>query len=184
MPTFATVVGVAPSTTTMELGAPHGMLPIEASNAMAMIKTRADAIVPTSPIPRSSHQRRRYYVPYASIEDLRSAGLGVVNESDAWLTGRPYGLPGTSAIRLTQQHGGYNNPQGYHYNASMIGGGFGDADTANAVLQLQQIQLQQQAQAAALKRIAFWQTAMGVVTVTAITAGVISMAVRAVRKEH
>lgn len=78
-------------------------------------------------------------MPYASIEDLRAAGLGIINESDAWMTGRPYGLPGTATIRLDQQHGGYHDPNGYHYNAAMVGGGFGDvaADQAAAIAALQ-----------------------------------------------
>jgi len=131
---FAARVGVAPSTTTMQLGA----------------------------------AQRRFYMPYASLEDLKASGLGIVNESDAWLTGRPYGLPGTATVRLTQHPGGYQSPEGYHYDASMVGGGgFGDAD---ATLQL--ILAQQQAQAAALKRMAFWQTAMGALTVTTVVAGI------------
>jgi hypothetical protein len=105
-------------------------------------------------------------VPYASIEDLRSAnaGFGLINESDAWMTGRPYGLPGTATIRLQQVQGGYHNPQGHHYQASMLG----DADTA---LQLQSLVEQQKAQAAQLKRIAFWQAVGGGIAIgaTALT---------------
>jgi hypothetical protein len=144
---FAARVGVAPSTTTMTLGAAQ----------------RAAQITPMA------SQRRRYYMPYASLEDLKASygGLGIVNESDAWLTGRPYGLPGTATVRLTQHPGGYHSPEGTHYDASMVGGGFGDAD---ATLQL--ILAQQQTQSAALKRMAFWQTAMGALTVTAIVASV------------
>jgi hypothetical protein len=140
---FAARVGVAPSTTTMQLGA----------------------------------AQRRFYMPYTSLEDLKAGGLGIVNESDAWLTGRPYGLPGTATVRLTQQPGGYQNPEGYHYDASMVGGGFGDAD---ATLQL--ILAQQQAQAASLKRVAFWQMAMGALTITAVAASVAVGVARYIRK--
>ena len=126
---FVQKVGVAPSTTTMEIGAP------------------------------------RYYMPYASLEDLKAGGLGIVNESDAWLTGRPYGLPGTSTIRLQQRPGGYHSPNGFHYNASMVGGGFGDAD---ATLQL--ILAQQQAQSTSLKRIAFWQAMTGALVIASVIA--------------
>lgn len=83
-------------------------------------------------------------MPYASIEDLRAAnGLGIINESDAWMTGRPYGLPGTATIRLDQQHGGYHNPDGYHYNAAMVGGGFGADDPQATIVKLQEDLLRQ-----------------------------------------
>jgi hypothetical protein len=40
-------------------------------------------------------------MPYGTPQDFRSAGgLGLINETDAWLTGRPYGLPGTVALRI------------------------------------------------------------------------------------
>ena len=131
---FATSVGVAPSTTTMTLGAAE----LGAAN-------------------------RSFYMPYASLEDLKAGGLGIVNESDAWLTGRPYGLPGTSTIRLQQRPGGYHSPNGHHYDASMVGGGFGDAD---ATLQL--ILKQQEAHTTALQRIAFWQALTGAIVVASI----------------
>lgn len=124
---FVQSVGVAPSTTTMNIPGPAGLG------------------IATKP---------RYYVPYASIEDLRSANvgqLGIINEGDAWMTGRPYGLPGTAAIRLQQVPGGYHSPQGYHYNASMLG------EDPSVALQLQSLVEQQRAQAVQLKRIAFWQ---------------------------
>lgn len=108
-------------------------------------------------------------MPYSSLEDLRSAnpGLGIINESDAWLTGRPYGLPGTATVELIQRPGGYgNNPNGAHYNARM----FGDA-SVDMVMQLQQIAVAQQAQEKALKRIAFWQTVAGGLTIAGLAAG-------------
>jgi len=133
---FATKVGVAPSTTTMALGATHP----------------------------------RFYMPYASLEDLRSTGFGIVNESDAWLTGRPYGLPGTAAIRLRQRPGGYHSPQGHHYDVSMLG----DADSANIALQLQSLVASQQAQQKSIDRIAFWQALSGGIAVTAMVVGVVA----------
>jgi hypothetical protein len=110
-------------------------------------------------------------MPYASLEELKS-GLGVVNESDAWMTGRPYGLPGTATVRLMQRQGGYHDPNGYHYNAAMVGGGFGDADTQALTLQVQQLVATQQAQEASLKRIAFWQALTGGIAVGAVALGV------------
>lgn len=141
---FVQSVGVAPSTTTMNIPGAQGLGGVPGS-------------APAAP-------NKRWYVPYTSIEDLRSAniaqaGLGIINEGDAWLTGRPYGLPGTTAIRLTQVPGGYHSPQGHHYQASMLG----DAD---ATLQL--ILAQQQAQAASLKRIAFWQALGGGLAIGAV----------------
>lgn len=110
-------------------------------------------------------------MPYASLEELKS-GLGIVNESDAWMTGRPYGLPGTATVRLNQVPGGYHDPNGYHYNASMVGGGFGDADTQALTLQVQQLVAAQQAQEASLKRIAFWQMVGGGLTLGAVALGI------------
>jgi hypothetical protein len=139
---FATSVGVAPSTTTMTLGA-------------------AQRAAQNTPVGKPV--KRRYYVPYASIEDLKAAygGLGIINEGDAWLTGRPYGLPGTATVRLSQQPGGYDNSQGYHYDASMVGGGFGDADTQNIALQVQKVAEAQALQAKAMERQAFWSAIQG-----------------------
>lgn len=57
----------------------------------------------TSTLQYPTKNRQRYFVPYATPQDLRSSGLGLINETDAWLTGRPYGLPGTTA--LTYQNG-------------------------------------------------------------------------------
>lgn len=123
-------------------------------------------------------------MPYASIEDLRAAnaGLGIINESDAWLTGRPYGLPGTATIRLTQAPGGYHSPQGYHYDASMVGGGFGDADTASIALQMQQLVELQKAQEASIKRIAFWQALTSGIFVGAVALGAVAGIVGATRR--
>lgn len=149
MPTFASVVGVAPSTTTMVL--PEAR-----------------------PVPRRS---RNYYVPYTTIEDLRSGGLGVINETDAWLTGRPYGLPGTASIRFTRRADGRRL-------ASEMVGGFGDADTAAVALQLQLIAQAQAAQQASLKRIAFWQMLLGGISVGALAAGVIYGVVRHVHGDR
>ena len=116
-------------------------------------------------------------MPYASFEDLRAPGFGIVNESDAWLTGRPYGLPGTATIRLDQRRGGYHNPDGYHYNASMVGGGFGDADTIALTTalqtQMQQLIAAQQVQQQSLKRIAFWQMMTGSLVVGTIVIGAV-----------
>lgn len=129
-------------------------------------------------------------MPYASFEDLRSsqlAGLGIINESDAWLTGRPYGLPGTAAIRLNQVPGGYSSPNGYHYNASMLGGnscGFGDADTVAQTAVLQQIADSQRAQQKAMERTAFWQALLGGITVGALVIGAVGTIIHISRRDY
>jgi len=187
--TFVQSVGVAPSTTTMNipgLGEACAASRVCAPSPQVVYPTsRAMPTLVTAPVPGSipasvaselpalpatpAVPNKRWYVPYASIEDLRSAqvaGLGIVNESDAWLTGRPYGLPGTTAITLTQRPGGYRSPQGFHYDASLRGAGFGDTDSI--ALQLQSLVEQQKAQEASLKRIAFWQSLSGGLAIGAV----------------
>lgn len=170
MPTFAQYVGVAPSTTTMQLGAAEALQAAVQSLPAPARQHAAHAAQRVASAPHS----QRYYMPYASLEDLRSAGgLGVVNESDAWLTGRPYGLPGTATVRLMQRQGGYHDPNGYHYNAAMVGGGFGDADTQALTAQVQQLVVAQQSQDQSLKRIAFWQAMVGGLVVGSVAIGTI-----------
>lgn len=140
-PTFATSVGVAPATTTMTLPGPHQGL-----------------------------GATRYLDPYGSLVDLRSgsghAGLGLINETDAWLTGRPYGLPGTAAIRIDHQA---------PYGAEMLGGAtFGEMTAADMAALLKA----QEAQAAALKRIAYWQAFFGVTAVAGLMLGLGQIAYR------
>lgn len=44
------------------------------------------------------------YMPHPTMSDMRGLrGLGVINETDRWRTGDPYGLPGTSVVRLNQR---------------------------------------------------------------------------------
>lgn len=38
------------------------------------------------------------FYPYGI--DYRGAGLGVIDPTDFWPTGRPYGLPGTATLRV------------------------------------------------------------------------------------
>jgi hypothetical protein len=119
--------------------------------------------ITTNPNPTA---HRRWYVPYTTIEDLRSpvAGLGIVNESDAWLTGRPYGLPGTAAITITR------DPRSGHYDASLRG-----AETdSTLVFQLQALVEQQKAQEYQLRRIAFWQALGTSVLLGAVALNVLS----------
>ena len=178
MPTFARWVGVAPSTTTMQLGAHEALAAaMQSLPAVAQHVDRQRAANNTPVAPNS----RRYYMPYNNLEDLKAAGLGIVNESDAWLTGRPYGLPGTATVRLSQRQGGYHDPNGYHYNASMVGGGFGDADTQALTVQVQQLAAVQQAQADSLKRIAFWQAVVGGLTIASVVGAVAVGVAKAVR---
>lgn len=123
LPTFARSVGVAPATTTIEIPA-------------------ADM----RPAPKRVTATRR--APYTTIEDLKSglgdSGLGIINETDAWLTGRPYGLPGTAALRLSAQE---------PYGAAMLGDGAAAAPAPA------------DAMAESLKKIAFWQKVAGVTTI-------------------
>jgi hypothetical protein len=43
----------------------------------------------------------KFYVPYATPASFKGgSGLGLIDETDWWRTGRPYGLPGTQAIFL------------------------------------------------------------------------------------
>lgn len=140
MPTFATSVGVAPSTTTMTI-----------PNAAGLGATR-------------------YYDPYTSIEDLRSsssAGLGIINETDAWLTGRPYGLPGTAAIKI--DHNARNG-------AEMLG----EAPTSSDISMLLAAQYQQ---AEALKRLAFWQNVFGYTFVGLVVVGAARMIYNAAQED-
>lgn len=162
----------------MQLGAHEALAAaMQSLPAVAHHATRQRAANMTPVAPHS----QRYYMPYASLEDLKSAGLGIVNESDAWMTGRPYGLPGTATVRLMQRQGGYHDPNGYHYNAEMVGGGFGDADTQALTAQIQQMVAVQQAQADSIKRIAFWQAVVGGFTIAGVAVGVAVGVARAMR---
>lgn len=135
-PTFATSVGVAPATTTMTIpGAANGL------------------------------GAARYYDPYGSLIELRAtgggsnAGLGIINETDAWLTGRPYGLPGTAVVQVDSQA---------RYGAEMLGdANLGEMSASDLAALLKA----QETQAAALKRIAYWQAFFGVVAVTGLALG-------------
>lgn len=126
VPTFTPAVGVAPATSTLTIPGPQSGLGTT-------------------------------YSPYASIEDLRSSsGLGLITETDAWLTGRPYGLPGTAAIRFDSSE---------PYGAGMLG----SAPTTEAQAMISTYEAQQ-AQTAALRRIAFWQAVVGTMTVASAIA--------------
>jgi hypothetical protein len=57
-------------------------------------------------------------MPYGVMSDmrgLRGAGLGVIDETDRWRTGDPYGLPGTTVVKLTPSGGA----------AGLLGAGLG-----------------------------------------------------------
>lgn len=173
---FVPKVGVAPATTTM-------MLPA----------ARQQRVAKRLPVPHPAHGGG-YYMPYGTVEDLRSpSGLGIINETDAWLTGRPYGLPGTASIKLTRRANGVNyasqmlgNDQGdpvivgnevrYPY-PYIVGGGLGE-DASLTVTALQQIATAQADQRASLKRIAFWQTLLGATTMAVFVGTVIIGAVQ------
>lgn len=102
---FAQKVGVAPSTTTIELGGAGGGLGIQCfpvpsadERAAWIAHTFTPAAVPASAPPPA---RARRLNPYASEVEMR--GLGVPSNSYAWRTGRPYSQPpgsprGTTAL--------------------------------------------------------------------------------------
>jgi hypothetical protein len=94
-----------------------------------------------------------------------STGLGVINQTDAWLTGRPYGLPGTTALRMWPDATG-------KYHSELVGSGLGagEADTTELLRQLIDVQHKQEH---ALNRTAFWTATVGAV----ILAGMISGAI-------
>ena len=76
-------------------------------------------------------------MPYASPADLfgrpirqepqAGGGLGLINATDWWRTGRPAGLPGTTTLRLMRD--------GDKWNTGLVGAGLGldvDEETAKA----------------------------------------------------
>jgi hypothetical protein len=65
---------------------------------------------------RGRAAKRNVWIPYETIEDLKGRNmLGIINETDAWMTGRPYGLPGTATVRLTRRANGVN------YASTLVG---------------------------------------------------------------
>lgn len=97
---FAQKVGVAPSTTTMVLGQAAGLgiqcfpVPsVQERNAWISRQQSAPAAV--------AAPARRRLNPYGSEVEMR--GLGLVSNTYAWMTGRPYSMPpgaprGTTAL--------------------------------------------------------------------------------------
>ena len=192
--TFTPSVGVAPATTTMTLaGAQSGLGAIPSYTRggqgfrriarpnepacctdcaclcsgcpqPARIATTQRAALGRAPRPLLRPRQHSYYNPYQQIEALKG-GLGVVNESDAWLTGRPYGLPGTAAVRfMANGRGGYTS--------NMLGDAGNDgSDTASA---LWLIAGSQHAAQKSLKKIAFWTALMGGVALGTVTAAIIA----------
>lgn len=53
-------------------------------------------------IPKTTHSQQNYWNPYASPHDLKN-GLGIIDPNDWWVTGLPYGLPGTTTIYIPPQ---------------------------------------------------------------------------------
>jgi hypothetical protein len=49
--------------------------------------------------PANGRTQRRVN-PYADLITMRGGGLGLINPGDWWMTGRPYGLPGTTVVRI------------------------------------------------------------------------------------
>lgn len=124
-------VGVAPGTTTLTFDEARAL----GTQQCLPVPTRKDVRVAAEQARRQKRppgvtQERRFYVPYATPSELRhyrgSGGLGLINETDWWRTGNPYGLPGTAALRLTKR------PDG-RWQAGLVGAGLGQ-DTESATL--------------------------------------------------
>jgi hypothetical protein len=97
---YAQRVGTAPATVTMTLNGALGQQcpPIPGPEPVYHVP---------QPIPRGPDGKLRkkieFFVPYATPAAFRGSGfggLGVINQTDWWRTGRPYGLPGTQALFL------------------------------------------------------------------------------------
>jgi hypothetical protein len=178
---FASKVGVAPSTTTLVLDGANplgGCDPLGIQCRPVPESRDVEAVARKRPSPKDPW---RYYMPYATPSDLRyfnggNGGLGLINESDAWLTGRPYGLPGTTALRINKQDDG-------HYRTDLIGADMmGLNDLGQDVSGLTEIMRQflevQKAQQKAISRIAFWTALGGGIAagtlVVAVVAGVMT----------
>lgn len=124
--TFVPRVGVAPSTTTMQLPA-RTLEPPRLHTPSMPVKGAGRAAR------RARAANGKYYIPYETIEDLKgrfgaaganmiaTSGLGIINETDAWMTGRPYGLPGTATVMLTKRANGVN------YASTLVGADLGRA---------------------------------------------------------
>jgi hypothetical protein len=111
-----------------------------------------------------------HYDPYATPSNLKGSGLGLIHEGDAWMTGRPYGLPGTATVRLTQGANG-------KYNATLRGpdgsnGAMPSDDDATAALWM--LAGSQRAAQKSLHRIAFWTSLLGGLTVGTVAAAIVA----------
>ena len=203
---FVQAVGVAPSTTTMQLGAaslpPRGVhaIPHATPEMIARIQEGCcdDCSCPgcsaCTPVniarARALGSQQGYYMPYATPANLkgqvhRHHGFGLINESDAWLTGRPYGLPGTAAI--TYQQG----PDG-RYTAELRDASDGDPNTDNyapidpsysttspiqdddSSAALWIIAGAQRSAQKSLHKMAFWTSLLGGLTVGTIAAAIVT----------
>jgi len=170
---FASKVGVAPATTTLVLGDANCL----GTQCFPVPDSRKPVPVPPKRPTAISQDPWRYYVPYATPSDFNvngrglGNGLGLINETDAWLTGRPYGLPGTTAIRFNKEADG-------QYRSTLIGADDGsmmglDQDGALTAVMLQLIEVQK-AQQKAVSRIAFWAALTGGITVGTVVVAVIA----------
>jgi hypothetical protein len=94
-------VGVAPGTTTLRLG--DGQLgiqcfPVPPPNRVGMPMPQVTLPAATTEIVAPSPGGWRFMVPYATMTDMK--GLGIINETDRWMTGTPNRLPGTIVLRI------------------------------------------------------------------------------------
>lgn len=58
-------------------------------------------LIPNSQLGEHVVQDATLVNPSTGYPPTGLAGLGLINESDAWLTGRPYGLPGSATVRYS-----------------------------------------------------------------------------------
>jgi hypothetical protein len=122
---FAEKVGVAPSTTTIELrGSPLGIqcFPIPSPQERAVwlgkMRTQSPRPAPKPALGSAAIGRRRVYNPYALEAEMR--GFGVVDPNDAWDTGdvnRLY-MHGTTVVKFNPRRGG-------GFTSQVVGTGMG-----------------------------------------------------------
>lgn len=161
---FVDKVGVAPSTMTLQIEGAPGLSDCPPTPDRSWPLT----LPPTPPVPPQPKKPWRFYVPYGI--PVNGGGLGLINETDAWMTGRPYGLPGTTALRLYEDDAG-------KWSAGLIGADLGD-DLGQDVGELTEIMRQflavQKEQQKSVHRIAFWTAMMGGITLGTIIIGVVA----------
>jgi hypothetical protein len=154
---FAEKVGVAPGTMTINIPGPGGGPP-------NILGKHYDPYATGSNLGNQ-------YDPYATPTTMKghNSGLGLIHEGDAWMTGRPYGLPGTATVRLTQGANG-------KYSATLRGpdGCTATPSDDDATAALWMLAGSQRAAQKSLHRIAFWTSLLGGLTVGTVAAAIVA----------